>query len=304
MGKHLTQQDKQTILKMYTEDKVGCVTISKAIGFSQNTVINFLKKQNIAIRSHREASLKYSCNENFFDVIDTEEKAYWLGFMYADGYVTSSSLYSNGSVGLSLSVKDIEHIKRFKNDIQYDGNIKIYTTNKSSYKEGTQYCRVLINSPKLYQGAVKQGVVEHKTNILLEPDIAQHLIVHFIRGYFDGDGCIARTQRSKGCLSFAVKILGTDNILNYINDFIEEHLHKRVQKYYKRKPDQIVSSLELGGNKDARKFLDVLYKNATVYLNRKYERYIELCNLLDSRALAKASGVKSPELLEHNPKAN
>ena len=44
-----------------------------------------------------------------FETIDTEEKAYWLGFMYADGYIGASRY----SVGINLSLKDIDHLKKF-----------------------------------------------------------------------------------------------------------------------------------------------------------------------------------------------
>ena len=59
-----------------------------------------------------------------------------------------------------------------------------------------------------------------------------------------------------------------------------------------------MSSLEFSGNVQVEKFLDIIYKDATVFLDRKHERYIELKELLTSRSEAKASCVKSPKLLE------
>ena len=75
--------------------------------------------------------------------------------------------------------------------------------------------------------------------------------------------------------------------MDFINNYFEEKLQISANKYYKRKDYQSVMSLEFGGNIQTQKILDLLYKNSTIYLDRKYKRYLDLCNLNNSRALKK-----------------
>lgn len=298
----LSEQNKKDILYMYSEEKVGCTTISRRIGVNENTIASYIRR-TIGTRSRSAAAKKYTCDETFFENIDTEEKAYWLGFFYADGYVTTSGKYNNGTIGLTISEKDYGHLCKFKNSINATNPIKHYKTGKSSFKQNVEYCRLLIRSDKLYSDIVKQGVVEHKTNIITPPNISKDLVRHFVRGYIDGDGCISKTDTETHPLSYAVKILGTEQVLDFIKNFIHEYTDIKIGRYFKRKECQTVSSLEFSGNVQVEKFLDIIYKNATVFLDRKHERYIELKELLTSRAEAKASCVKSPKLLElqHDP---
>ena len=73
----------------------------------------------------------YTLNENFFETIDTEDKAYWLGFIYADGYITKSKTGQH-NLGIKLSIKDLAHLQKFALDIKTNKPIGIY-------KEQTQY---------------------------------------------------------------------------------------------------------------------------------------------------------------------
>nr|DAG90196.1 MAG TPA: endonuclease [Crassvirales sp.] len=64
---------------------------------------------------------KSEFNRDFFSVIDTEEKAYWLGFLYADGFISASG----NTVGLSISLKDIDHLKKYNNALNYTKGLNI-----------------------------------------------------------------------------------------------------------------------------------------------------------------------------------
>ena len=98
-------------------------------------------------------------------------------------------------------------------------------------------------------------------------------------------------------MAYKVRFLGTYDILTDIENYLISKTDiNKVSRYYKRKPDQTVMQYEIGGNLQVRKILDFLYEDATIYLDRKYDRYIELCKMLDSRATAKAVCDKSPEL--------
>ncbi len=282
----ISKEQQETIKKLY-KSGVGSTTIARKLNLNNSTVATFIKRK-IGLRSQSCAARKYYCDEDFFENIDTEEKAYWLGFMYADGYV--SSYNSQKCIGITLSNNDINHLIKFKNSINATYPIHTYFSN-SSYSSNTKYSRILITSRKMFDDLVNQGVVEHKTLILKQPNIPESLYNHFIRGYIDGDGCItSHIQRNKKTPQFFIKIVGTNDVLNFIKDFIEQNNCAKIKKFYKRHKNDQVSNIDFGGNRQVKKFLDLLYKDATIYLDRKYEKYIELCNLSHCCPLSKGKG--------------
>lgn len=282
----LTNEQKELIRTLYAQ-KHGAPYIAKQIGCKTGSVSYFLKKEGLQ-RSSSEAAKKYNFNENFFETIDTEEKAYWLGFLYADGYVTSAGKYSF-YVGLSINSQDRDHLIKFNECLNSNVPIHDYIS-ASGYKVGTPYSRLLLSGETMYKNAIKQGVVEHKTDILKPPKLSKHLIRHFIRGYFDGDGCLTfHNKKKKTTVSteFAIKILSTKEMLDYFKDFIEENNIAKIKRYYKRKPEQTVQSLEISGNQQVKSFTDLIYQDAHIYLDRKYKRYQILINYLNSRVTPK-----------------
>lgn len=143
---------------------------------------------------------KYVFNERFFDVINTEERAYWLGFLYADGCVLDMKL-SDGTkvpqtIQISISIKDIEIIYKFMNDIELDK--EIYIGNAHNKKSVTQYCRLQVGSRIMCSDLIKHGCTPRKTSTLLFPtkdDVPVNLMKHFVRGFFDGDGSVYLCER-------------------------------------------------------------------------------------------------------------
>lgn len=239
-----------------------------------------LRKLGVTMRSNKENSRRYEFNNTrYFQNINTAEKAYFLGFMYADGYVTSSDGSGARSFGVSLSMVDIHILEQFKKELKSTHPVNVYKS-YSGYSEGNEYCRLLIRNDDTVQDLVNNGVVEKKTNIITRPNsVPSDLIRHFIRGYFDGDGSIKITKpaNEKMATSFCVSFLGTDDILHFISDyFLEKDLIKRVNKFQKRREGQIVSCVDYGGNIQSKKILDHLYEESTVCLERKYKRYLML----------------------------
>lgn len=197
------------------------------------TKLAFKYKVNRKLISDRLKELGYKVinyqnvtkfNENIFDVIDTEEKAYWLGFIFADGYIDSSPLDPNKksvyNFELSLKGNDTEHLNKFNIFMGYKGNnVKIsdtYCTSQERVK--CQRCRWLIANKHLWETLNSYGCVPKKSLILQFPDESifksTSLIKHFIRGYFDGDGCISYANRDHS--SMEIDFLGTEDFLTGI----------------------------------------------------------------------------------------
>jgi intein-encoded DNA endonuclease-like protein len=264
----------ENIINDYTKNNISVLELTKRYNYKYDVIYRVLKENNIKIKNNRVYATKYSFDEKFFDVIDTEEKAYWLGFIYADGYIMKDQ-YSN-SFGLALSVEDIKHLVKFKKCIKSNHPIHIYTTN--GYSENKKYCRIKIYNNILCEQLFNNGVFFNKTTILKFPNLLnEDLIRHFIRGYLDGDGCITYNyKKENNYLRFQIKICGTMEFLNDLQKYLP---FKKQHKLFKRHNDDVNNySLEIGGNKQVGNILNYLYNDSHIYLDRKYDRYLFYLN--------------------------
>lgn len=146
-------------------------------------------KSSIQQRANKLGVSFLSYNENYFNEIDTPQKAYWLGFMYTDGYVTTNNRW-----GITLGIKDIDHLVKFTK--AFDSNINIKTRKRASKFEDTlgkeyEECSFLINNSNMHKNLIAKGVISNKTKSMVFPPkeiIPEEFLSHFIRGLFDGDG--------------------------------------------------------------------------------------------------------------------
>lgn len=277
--------EEQKYVEMYND---GQSTVKIGIEFNRapGTVKNHLNKLGIMLRSNRENSKKYYIkNEHYFDVIDSEDKAYLLGWMYSDGYIgkeqSPNSDYVAKRLGLSVGDKDVEILELLRDKLKTNNQIHHYKTGKSGYKENVPYCRLLVSSNTLVDGLLEHGVVYNKSNIIKAPiDIPYDMRRHFIRGYMDGDGSISISHGKTGNLEFNVKFIATPSVAQWIADyFLENHLVYKQTKFDLRHLDDKVVQLRWGGNNQVRHMLDHLYNNSTYYLTRKHNRYLQLCEM-------------------------
>lgn len=274
-GKHgrimFEEKDIEQLKTLY-EGGHSQVSISKIMGVNHNRIREIMKENKIRVRTDREQALQYKCNENFFDVIDTEQKAYWLGFIYADGYIVAKRKHNSRKLGIAISEKDVELLKRFKKDIESTHPIGKYESTASSFEGSYPYVRVIISSSKIAEDLFRLGVFEQKTEKIQFPtenQVPKRLIHHFIRGYFDGDGSISQYQKKS---AFTISFCGTREFLDGLQNYFGTSL-----KLDKRHDNNVNNySLGIGGNRQVEEILDDIYKDATVFLMRKHNRYIDL----------------------------
>lgn len=233
----------------------------------------------------------YNCNYDFFKIIDSEEKAYWLGFIAADGWVTVNGISNAGTVGIELQYRDINQLKKFNKSI--GGNYKIDVVDKtckvSYYPDKIhKMCRIRIFSIDMVNDLCKFGVTKNKTYNFHMPEIDEKLMKHFIRGYFDGDGCV-RTRTRKLASGQVVEYPLCDFSSVDIN-FLEE---LRQYMYDKLNICSYIYTEESGchrlcihKNEHTMTFLNYLYTDANIYLDRKYETYLSIINYATHESLA------------------
>lgn len=276
MKKKEVEKQIDFIKDKYYNEKLSMQKIGELIGCSANTICRVMKENGLKARTDREQALKYTCNEHYFDIIDTEEKAYWLGFMYADGFIQNKRKYGNYKVGLSLTESDREHLEKLKNCLESNVEIKTYIP-KTKYNS-KPYCKLLVTSNILAEGLIKHGCVTNKTELLTFPDwLNEDLKIHFIRGYIDGDGSVCYWYGNNDNKFYCgIRLVGTKEMIEGVQNFLETHL-KTAPRWKDR--DVNNTQLNIGGNKQVLRLLDLLYGNANIYLDRKYEKYLEIKRL-------------------------
>ncbi len=224
----------------------------------KTTIYNILKRNNIYCRDSSICNLKYKVDYNFFERIDTEEKAYWLGFIVADGCVYKHT------ITITLHSQDKDHLHKFLDNIK--SNHKIYN---NYYKDRDKfYPSVSVTHYKLIDDLSRYGVISCKTFKTCFPNIPTKLQRHFIRGVFDGDGCINKTQKGQ----LRVHIAGTKKLLNSIQKILCYNCSLKKTKFGKKNKSYI---LMYAGNKQIPKIMNYLYNNSSIYLNRKYDQYLK-----------------------------
>ena len=130
--------------------------ISNILHINRKTISKVLKNNNIEIRMQNITSKKYFCNENYFEEINNQDKAYWLGFIMADGFIESKRKYGNQKLGITLSSYDENHLILFNKCLDSNYPIKRYIG--SGYKKDGEYSKILITSQKLVDD-IKNGTL-------------------------------------------------------------------------------------------------------------------------------------------------
>ena len=210
---------------------------------------------------------KYTYNHDFFENIDTEEKAYWLGFLYADGCVNLQK-NNSGEVSIKLYVGDNNHLKKFNKSL--NGNIPVtYEEGICTFNDKTQYsCSIRCYSIKMATDLISHGCTPNKTFFITIPELDESLMSHFIRGFFDGDGCICTASKQR-------KTLGI-NFCSASQQFLSELrsiLYKNgINSYITDEKDKNTYRLYIKGMKNVDNMWNYMFDNATIYLDRKYTK--------------------------------
>ena len=249
--------ENSEILKL-REKGMSFPKIARALGTSRELVRERMKRIGIlkSVPDHNPlANFKYSYNYDFFNKIDTQEKAYILGILYADG--NNFSKYKKRiSIGLHKNDKELlEKISQILNSnrpLQYSQNSYI----------------LHISGKNISEQLTNLGCVPQKSLILkfpTEEQVPRELHSHFIRGYFDGDGCI-----SYGKCYRVVAILGTEDFIQGVKYCLEENgIPSKISKV------KNIFILRIYSKDNIKSFHDYIYKNANIFMERKNNKFIE-----------------------------
>lgn len=259
----MSQEEKN--VKLFKEEKKSVKEIQEQLKVTKDEIKKALESFGYSTRTYTDL---YSINHLYFNQIDSFEKAYWLGFLYADGCVHANKV--------CLELKDLDHVEKFKKAISTEGYSIRVREDKRFTPACITYC-FQVKSEQMVEDLKKWGCVPQKSlKIDHIPDIGEDYIFHFIRGYFDGDGSISFVVSEH---HYRIDFAGQENFLKQIQFYLSEgKSESKVTKVRKANAWNFGCS----GRFLCEQYLDKMYKDSTddIRLARKYESYLKLkeCN--------------------------
>jgi len=256
------------IVKIYSHSDLTTVDLARLYGVSQSAMYNYIRKSGCVMKTQSELQRKYTLDETFFDKIDTEGKAYMLGFLYADGYNNEK----RRTIQICLQERDKEILEKFKFLLKSNSPIHI------SEQKNKKYVSLAITSGKISDNLVKYGCMQAKTFKIKFPTfLEEDLLRHFIRGYVDGDGYIGYYGE---CNRFELSITSTKEFCEELANILVDKfgVHHAIRTRHPENNNNI-RTLRITRKKDVINCINLFYKDATVYLERKYNKYLEILKL-------------------------
>lgn len=262
---------------------LSIIEIHRKCNIPYRTIYYGFKRLNFPILFNDPPKCLIKTDINFFDVIDTEEKAYYLGLIITDGCILKRK--TEDSLQLKLNNEDAYIIEHFKSLISPDRKLSIeqpkekIIINRNCQTKGS--CSIKISSQHLIDSLQKYGIDYNKSGKEKLPIIDDTLMHHLIRGIFDGDGSIS--LRKKRHLQRNVYICSTSNLfLVQIQNYLKT---KNIQCVIYKEKRQTKDMYRLNFNThDSRiKLFNYIYFDCSISLKRKYDMYANYVNTVLSK---------------------
>lgn len=259
--------EKQTkeIINLY-HSGISCKQIGKQFKCSKQTVNALLKNGNIKIRDNSHAQQKYQINENIFEIIDTSEKAYWLGMLTGDGWITDDN-----DLGLSLEQSDKEHIYKFRDFLK--SNHPITIKNNGFKKDGTPSIsyELRLTNKKIVSDLRQYGFTKNKTHYIKFPNIDGKFLPNYMLGLVDSDGsfCLKTHYKRKHIRLLNFNFIGPTVFAQIFQQILIDKCKISKTKLGTQKNTDFVRTVEYGGYKNIYKIVKFLYNDPPVWMERK-----------------------------------
>ena len=256
------KRDKEIIKLLETHSQKD---VAKMVNLSQSRIQKIAKNNGVKYKKSRLNMSKTPLDIDYFYKINTPQKAYWLGFICADGYINPT--YSK----LTIMVKDVEILENFKKDIKSEHKIsKIIQHDKRTNKCYEEYSLQVTN--ELFVSGIKKfGVYHDKSDNLSFPCcFNEDLYPYFIAGLFDGDGSVSKNRKTLKC-----NLISTKEVLTFINDFFAKKFGWKACTLYKVSKNK-PNVYKTFWYKHSVDFLKYIYcGEQSLYLQRKYRIFEE-----------------------------
>lgn len=248
------------------------------LGVSRERIRQILSKRGINVSDHANKESRYwrknnvektKLNKHYFDVIDTEEKAYWLGYLTARGRVSDVNEWGRKELFLSIAPKNLEHFERFKETIEAD--VEILT--QRNYRVDKDYYKMRISSHYLASKLEEYHIETPKHDLTRVPEVVpEELVRHYFRGHYDGKGFLHVRPDGEHSMLF---MYGSDPMLYDWCKYLVEEVGVELSPGAVSNPSDthLNHKFTLHAHDKIKKILDHLYADATIYQNRNWSKY-------------------------------
>lgn len=261
---NISDQKIVEIITLY-KSGVSVLTIEKDLKVSETTIYRVLWLNNIPRTPKNMINRKYQVDENYFNKINDESKAYFLGLLFADGTNDGKK-----KLTIRLQEEDAYILEKFKHEICPTNKLLLINSRCKNCKPQKS---LDIYSGNLCRNLSDIGCIPKKSKGMNFPDIPQEYLNHFIRGYFDGDGSVyIKEKTEKYSRAFVVSFTSCFNFLTTMKFLLEKEGFK-IGKIKMDGRNTYTASFNLHGFENISKFYDWLYGNATLFLTRKEEKF-------------------------------
>ncbi|WAH37039.1 helix-turn-helix domain-containing protein [Alicyclobacillus dauci] len=260
--KDFSQKQINHMVAMYRDNSTSG-QIAEEFQVSDDTVLTILKEAQVVIRP-RQYRLSGIRNHDYFAIIDTPEKAYFLGLIIADGSVGIRKNSTNASrrLCIQLQERDAYILQELKRQLGGQDNIIRYTNRREAYFN--------VSSQQLCDDLARYGVVPRKTGHEVLPTIADELMPHLIRGVFDGDGCACLRTNNR----LSVDICGSLALCQGVKEYLKRMIGVNDNKIYTRE-NQNIHIFSFAERRDVWNFYHLIYRDSTIYLERKKQKFTQ-----------------------------
>lgn len=261
----LTPEDKKEILEAYFTET--STSLAKKYNVSRGMITKLW--YDAGLRGKESRTYKFE-HQDFFSNIDSEGKAYFLGFFAADGCLYCPKGNKQYIIKFTLAKEDREILEKFKICLNTNKPIFQLTINNRDY------VTLELSSNKMGQDLMNLGLLPRKTYIKTWVQLSSpQLQAAFIRGYFDGDGSISTKIELNKLYKVNVNISGFEKNLSYFQEYLRtQNISSsfiRDQRKDKYTTDDPFGSLCFSNKKEKFKFLNLIYpEGCNFYLTRKF----------------------------------
>lgn len=301
----LTKEQREQLVKDYQTGQYSCLELGRKYGIRGNSTCDLLKRRGIKINNNlSEINRIYPFDEHFFDVIDSEAKAYFLGLMYSDG----CNREDKKTMAISLLASDKHILEAFSKCIKTERPLK-YISRQAKNPKHHDVWTMNINSPIMSAALARLGCVQAKSLILkfpTEDQVPEKFLRHFLRGVYCGDGGLS-VVNYRGIMKYYVSYTTTEAFLLEAQKYIEKTVgvHTFIKASKKNlELNKPTRSLNIAGRGQIFQFLEWLYKDANYYIQRKYDKFQQAKEEVRSRMLADPSSFSKKQLEKLLPQTN
>ena len=256
-GARLTVEQEKEIVDKYLHS-IPMLTLQNEYHISYDrlkTIINKYTDVTISFSKRINPNLI----EDYFEIIDSPHKAYWLGWLISDGAISYQPEKSKFQIEITIKKEDEDILHLFEQDLGVENKV---------YPSRQIYSRFSLGCKKMTEDLINLGITQNKTFTVKIPNIDKKYHSHLLRGLFDGDGGFTRYTRSTGQVNQELSFCGNEYIIQEICNILYQNIPNLKQK--KIEDESSIKRVRWGSKKDIKLIVDYLYQDCdNHYLKRK-----------------------------------